>query len=66
MTDEVQPIYVIESTPSEYAQRRKEHALELGCSEEYAERLRRDVEGRTVQVKSSFESNAIQSQRGVA
>ena len=60
------PIYVVAATPAAHAQRRKEQALDLGCSPEYAEALRLDVEARTVQVSSAYEANAIQSQRGVS
>lgn len=53
------PIYCY-STPAEYAAERKQAALDLGCSEEYAEQLRKDVEARAVMVKSSFEANSAQ------
>jgi len=57
-----EPIYCY-STPEEWSAERKSQALRLGCSEEYAERLRLDVLARAVQVKSAFEANAMQRAR---
>lgn len=50
------PIYVT-STPAEFAAEQKAKILALGCSEEYAEQARADLESRAVQVSSSYEGN---------
>lgn len=52
-------IYIYEA-PEDYAAGRKAQALEIGCSEEYAENLRLDVLARAVQVANAFEANTLQ------
>ena len=58
----MEPIYAYED-PETHARWRAMQAHDLGCSDEYVERLRADVLMRTVQVRDAFAANALQKAR---